>query len=54
MFSRKSYENLYEGEDGNEEKRKNSYTEEDGKAPNHYNPIPEFTKNEIQDAIDRL
>ena len=35
-------------------KRKNSYTEEDGKAANHYNPIPEFTKNEIQDAIGRL
>ena len=41
------YENLYEGEEGDEDKRTGSSTEEDER-------IPEFTKNEIQDAIDRL
>ena len=31
-----------------------SRTDDDEKDPDQHNSIPEFTKNEIQDAIDRL
>ena len=36
------------------EKKKQSRTEDKKKKPDQFNPIPEPTKSEIQDAIDRL
>ena len=48
------YESLYEGEDDEQEKKTVSRTEEDERIPDQHDPIPGFTKNEIQDAIDRL
>ena len=50
----KFYEDLYEGEDGYTEEGMESCTEDDKTDPSQHNSIPEFTKNEIQDAIDRL
>ena len=47
-------ESLYEGEVDDEEKRTESRTDEDERIPDQHDPSPEFTKNEIQDAIDRL
>ena len=56
FFFAKFYEDLYEGEDGDTGKGTDSRTVEDGKDldPESQNSIPEFTVNEIQDAIDRL
>ena len=48
------YESLYGGEEDDEEKRTESRTDEDERIPDQHDPSPEFTKNEIQDAIDRL
>ena len=51
------YENLHEGEEGEEDKKEKeteSRTEVRKSMPNQFNPIPEITKSEIQDAIDRL
>ena len=50
----KFYEDLYEGEEGYTEDDMESCTEDDKTDPSQLNSIPEFTKNEIQDAIDRL
>ena len=50
----KFYEDLYEGEDSGAGKGMDSRTEEDERRPDQHDPIPEFTNNEIQDAIDRL
>ena len=36
------------------EKKKQSRTEDKKRMPDQFNPIPESTKSEIQDAIDRL
>ena len=46
--------NFREGEECDTGKETNLRTEEDVKDPDQHNSIPEFTKNEIQDAIDRL
>ena len=56
VFFAKFYEDLYEGEDGDTGKGTDSRTVEDGKDLDleSQNSIPEFTVNEIQDAIDRL
>ena len=48
------YEILYEGEEDDEEKRTESRSEEDERIPDQHIPIPEFTKIEFEDAIDRL
>ena len=48
------YESLYEGEEDDEETRTESRTGKVERLPDQHNPIPEFTQNEIQDAIDRL
>ena len=50
----KFYEDLHEGEEGYTEEGMDSRTEDDKTDPGQHNSIPEFTKNEIQDAIDRL
>ena len=50
----KFYEDLYEGEESGTGQSIDSRTEEDERIPDQHVPIPEFTKNEIQDAIDRL
>ena len=50
----KFYEDLYEGEEGYIEEDMDSRTDDDKTDPSQHNSIPEFTKNEIQDAIDRL
>ena len=48
------HESLYEGEEDDEEQRTESRNEEDERTFDQHDPIPEFTKHEIQDAIDRL
>ena len=50
----KFYEDLYEGEESDTVKGMASRTEEDKRIHDQHVPIPEFTKNEIQYAIDRL
>ena len=50
----KFFEDLYEGEAGYTEEDMESRTDDDKTDPSEHNSIPEFTKNEIQDAIDRL
>ena len=54
FFFVKFFEDLYEGEEGYTEKGMASRTENDDKDHDQRNSIPEFTKHEIQDAIDRL
>ena len=46
--------NFKEGEECDTGKETNLRSEEDVKDPDQHNSIPEFTKNENQDAIDRL
>ena len=51
------YENLYADEEGEKEKKEKetkSRIEDRKRMPDQFNPITEFTKSEIQDAIDRL
>ena len=51
------YENLYDGEEGEEDKNEQkakSRTEDKKRMLDQFNTIPEITKSEIQDAIDRL
>ena len=50
----KFYEDLYEGEEGYSEEGMDSRTEDEKTDPNQHNSIPEITKVESQDAIDRL
>ena len=50
----KFYEDLYEGDESDTGKGMDSRTEKDERLPDQHDPIPEFRKNEIQDAIDRL
>ena len=50
----KFYEDLYEGVDSDTGQGTDSRTDEDGKDPEQQISIPEFTVNQIQDAIDRL
>ena len=50
----KFYEDLYEGEDRDTGQGTDSRTDEDGNHPEQQISIPDFTVNEIQDAIDRL
>ena len=50
----KFYEDLYEGEESDTRKGMDLRTEGDEEIPDQHDSIPEFTNNEIQDAIDRL
>ena len=50
----KFYEDLYEGEEDYTEDDMDSRTEDDNTNPSQLNSIPEFTKHEIQNVIDRL
>ena len=54
MFTLNFYENLYESEESDTGQEKESRTEEDERILGKHVPVPEFTQNEIQDAIDRL
>ena len=48
---------FYEDDKGEENTRKTeteTCTESQGKIPGNFEPIPEFTTSEIQDAIDSL
>ena len=50
----KFYEDLYEGEEGHTEEDMDSLTADDKSVPSQHSSIPVLTKNDIQDAIDRL